>query len=82
VLCKNGQNAKADEFMTAALQLYEQSERTAPPEVYEHLGMIKERLGQKSRAINAYERALEVGADNLPDAVKRRLTSAIERLSS
>ncbi len=81
VLCKNGQDSKADEFMTAALQLYEQNESAAPPEVYEHLGMIKERLGQKSRAINAYERALEAGADDLPDAVKKRLTLAIERLS-
>jgi Tfp pilus assembly protein PilF len=81
VLCKSGQDSKADEFMTAALQMYEQDEITAPPEVYEHLGMIKERLGQISRAIDAYKRALEVGADKLPSTVKDRITSTIKRLS-
>jgi tetratricopeptide (TPR) repeat protein len=81
VLCKNGKDSEADEFMTAALLQYGQNQLTAPPEVYEHLGMIKERLGQKSQALDAYKDALEVGSDKLPKAVKDRITSAIERLS-
>jgi len=82
VLYKNGMDSKADEFMTAALQQYdEQTDFVVPPEVYEHKGMIKERLGQKKQALDAYKQALEKGADKLPKAVKDRITSAIERLS-
>ncbi len=81
VLYKNGKDSEADEFMTAALLQYGQNQLAAPPEVYEHLGMIKERLGQKSRALDAYKEALEAGRDKLPKAVKDRITSAIERLS-
>ncbi len=43
--------------------------------------MIKEDLGQKQQALDAYEQALHAGADKLPEAVKERITSAIERLS-
>jgi Tfp pilus assembly protein PilF len=79
-LYKSGTDSKADEFMTAALQQYEQNELVAPPDVYEHKGMIKERLGQKKQALDAYKQALE-GADKLPNPVKERITSAVERLS-
>jgi tetratricopeptide (TPR) repeat protein len=81
VLYKNGMDSKADEFMTAALLQYEQSELKPPPEVYEHKGLIKEKIGQKKQALNAYKQALEIGADKLPNPVKERVTSAIERLS-
>jgi tetratricopeptide (TPR) repeat protein len=81
VLYKSGTDSKADEFMTAALQQYEQNELVAPPDVYEHKGMIKERLGQKKQALDAYKRALEIGADKLSKPAKDRITSAVERLS-
>jgi len=81
ILHRTGMDSKADEFMTAALQQYQQNELVAPPEVYEHKGMIKEKLGQKRQALDAYRQALEIGADKLPKSVKERLMSAIERLS-
>ena len=81
VLYKSGMDSKADEFMTAALQQYEQNEIVVPSEVYEHKGMIKEKIGQKKQALDAYKRALEIGADKLPKPVKERITSAVERLS-
>lgn len=81
VLYKSGIDSKADEFMTAALQQYEQNELVIPSEVYEHKGLIKEKIGQKKQALDAYKRALEIGADKLPKPVKERLTSAVERLS-
>jgi len=81
VLYKNGMDSKADEFMTAALQQYEQNELVAPSEVYEHKGLIKEKIGQKKQALDAYKRALENRADKLPKPVKERITSAVERLS-
>jgi len=81
VLYKSGMDSKADEFMTAALQQYEQNELVIPSEVYEHRGLIKEKIGQKKQGLDAYKRALEIGADKLPKPVKERITSAVERLS-
>jgi tetratricopeptide (TPR) repeat protein len=88
VLYKNGKTSKAAELLTAAIQLYRQDAVVAPVEVWEHLGAVREELGEKSRAIDAYRRALRkeslglrVGADELPKVVEDRITSAIERLS-
>jgi len=81
VLYKNGQTSKAAELLTAAIQLYRQDAIVAPVEVWEHLGVVREELGDKSRAIDAYRRALQVGADEMPKVVEDRITSAIERLS-
>lgn len=81
VLHKSGKNAEAVEFLTASLQQYEQGEVVAPPEVYEHLGMVREELGDKAQALVAYKRALEVGEGKLPMVIKERVESAIERLS-
>jgi tetratricopeptide (TPR) repeat protein len=81
VLYKNGRFAEAAEFMQSALQLYELNKVSAPAEVYEHLGMIKEELGSGTEALSAYKQALEVGADELSEAAKRRILSAVERLS-
>ncbi len=80
VLYKNGRYADAAEFLQAALQQYEQNRISTPPEVFEHLGMIKEALGAPVEALDAYEQALEKGADELPPAVIERIKSAIERL--
>jgi len=81
VLYKNGQNSRADEFMQAALQQYEQDGISVPADVYEHLGMIKEELGAKVEAVAAYKQALEVGADELSQPAIERIESAIEGLS-
>ncbi|MFQ6034444.1 MAG: tetratricopeptide repeat protein [Sedimentisphaerales bacterium] len=81
VLYKNGQSSQAVELLTAALQQYRHVAIVAPPEVWEHLGMVKEQLGEKAHALDAYKRALQVGADKLPESVRQRITSAIERLS-
>ena len=80
VLYKNGQFEEAARFVHASLQQYEQNDLSAPAEVYEHLGMINEKLGLTAEAIAAYEQAIEAGADNLSDVVKDRMKSAIERL--
>jgi len=81
VLYKNGQASKAAELLTSAMQQYRQDEIVASPEVWEHLGMVKEQLGEKAQALIAYKRALQVGADKLPEPVRQRITLAIERLS-
>jgi len=79
VLHKAGKNAEAAEAMAAAIQQYELG-GTASAEVYEHLGMIKEALGEKQSALLAYRRALEVGRDELSGVAKERIELAVERL--
>jgi hypothetical protein len=45
------------------------------------LGTIKEKLGAESEALAAYKQALEAGADELSEATRERITTAIGRLS-
>lgn len=79
VLHKAGKNSEAAESLTAAIQQYAFA-GGPPAEVYEHLGMVREALGDKSQAVAAYKRALEIGAGSLSDVAKERIKSAIERL--
>jgi tetratricopeptide (TPR) repeat protein len=79
VLCKSGKHAEAARVIAVAIQQYEMAGATSG-EVYEHLGMIKEALGQKESALAAYRRALDVGHSVLSDVAKERIRSALQRL--
>jgi tetratricopeptide (TPR) repeat protein len=81
VLLKNGKEKQADESLAAALQYFEQDKIPVPAEVYEHDGMIKEKLGAKSEALAAYEEALQAGGEKLSQKARQRIESAIERVS-
>lgn len=81
VLYKNAKVTEASEQLTAALQQYEKSKAPIPPDVYEHFGMVKEKLGAKTEALAHYKRALEVGAGRLSQKRKAQIDKAIERLS-
>ncbi len=61
VLYKNNRFEEAAEQAHASLQQYEALQAYATAEVYQHLGMIMEELGKKNEAIEAYEKALELG---------------------
>ena len=80
VLHKNQKNSEAAEYLEAALQQYEQNGIIVPAEVYEHKGMIKEKLGAKAEAIAAYRQSLTLGADKLSENARQRINTAIERL--
>jgi len=80
VLYKNGKYDQAVEYLQSAKQLYEQEAVSAPAEVYEHLGMIKEKLGANLEAVAAYKQALEDGAAQMSEVSKERIRKAIERL--
>jgi tetratricopeptide (TPR) repeat protein len=82
VLLKNGKLKEADEYMQRALQQYEKDKMDAPMEVYEHIGMVKEKLGQDAEALDAYKRAMELAGKDISQEVKNRISAAIERLSS
>jgi tetratricopeptide (TPR) repeat protein len=81
VLHKNSRNERALELLSAATQQFEYSGLGMPFEVYEHMGMVHEALGQKDKALGAYEQALQMGDTTLPEAVEKRINSAIGRLS-
>jgi len=81
VLLKNGEVSQAAEFLAAALQQYQQDKIMVPAEIYEHKGMIKEKLGAKAETHADYKRALEVGADTLSPTARRQIERAIDRVS-
>ncbi|OQA01010.1 MAG: tetratricopeptide repeat protein [Planctomycetes bacterium ADurb.Bin401] len=82
VLFKNNKVQEADELINRSIQQYEQNKMNAPIEVYEHLAMIKEKLGQTNKALETYKRALEFAGNNASPETKTRITTAIERLNS
>lgn len=81
VLYKNRDYDRALEYLSAARQQFEQSEEGVPAEIYEHIGMVKEKQGLKHEAKKAYQQALDADAGKLPAAVAERLKDNIGRLS-
>jgi len=81
VLLKNGKVSEAAESLAAALQQYQQDRIAVPAEIYEHKGMIKEKLAANAEALAAYKKALDVGAETLSPEAMRRIEKAVERVS-
>jgi len=81
VLHRNNKNVQAAGYLAAAIQQYEQKNIDVPPDVYEHLGAVKEALGDKAAALNAYKQAMEVGRGRISEKTKKRINEAIKRLS-
>ncbi len=82
VLLKNKQYNEADKAIEKSLSLYtEQGQNTIPAEVYEHKGMIKEKLEKKEEAFAAYKKAMELGSGYFTQKTKDRINQAIERVS-
>ncbi len=81
VLYKNGKYKRADEIINSAIQQIENTEMFALAEMYEHLGMIKSALGEKTSALEAYKQALDVGEKRLSDTAKERIKQAVDNLS-
>ena len=82
VLYKNGKYSEALGHLNAALQYYGQNKLYIGAEVYEHLGLIKQALGDEFGAVTAYEQALKVGAGSLSNKDVERIKKALESLSS
>ncbi len=81
VLHKQGDAAAAVQAITAAIQQYEMG-GTASAAACEHLGMIREALGDRKSALAAYRQALALTDGEPSDASVRRIGSAIERLQA
>ncbi len=82
VLAKAGQYEEAEQMAQMAVQHHEMSGKGVPWDVYEHLGMAREGLGQKEGAIQSYETALERAGTNIAEKDKDRLNQAIDRLKN
>jgi len=82
VLYKNGKFSEASDFLQSALQQYQTQKVDVTSDVYEHLGMVKEKLGLATEAVAAYRQALEKGENTLSETAKKRIEAAIERLGS
>jgi len=80
-LCKTGDYAKAEEILQMAIQIFERESTSVPWDVYKHLGMAQEGLGQKAGAAGSYRRALEIAGRGISKKNKEELIKAIERLS-
>ena len=66
--------------MRAALQQYEAQRISVPAEVYEHIGMVNEKLGSRTEALSAYEQALEINNASGSKEVGNRIKAAIEKM--
>ena len=79
VLYKNGKYKQAVELAQAAIQHFEDTQMTVPAAVYEHLGMIREKLGLTNEAKEAYQQALSNGG--LSEKSVNRIKSAMNKMS-
>ena len=80
LLYRNGKLTQAAQSLGTAVQKYE-IRGMAPMDVYEHLGLVDEGLGDRDKALAAYRRAWEVGGAALPEAAKQRINAALGRLN-
>jgi len=80
-LCKNGKYRQAEKILLAAVQLHEVAGSPVPRDIYRHLGMAYEGLGQNAQAADAYSKAMEIGGDTITQEEKKALTEAIKRVS-
>jgi tetratricopeptide (TPR) repeat protein len=80
-LCKVGEYEKAEELLLMAVQIFERESVTVPWDVYKHLGMVYEGLGEMTKANEAYTRALEIAERRASEKNKNELVEAIRRVS-
>jgi tetratricopeptide (TPR) repeat protein len=82
VLYKNGQYQEAEKYIQSAVQLFEKSQTFASADVYEHLGLIKEKLNKNNEALGAYKTSLELYTKSKSEKDITRLKTYIEKVSS
>ncbi len=76
---KNGNFEQARQNLLRALQLYDAQRAQVPWDVYNHLGMVYESLGQIAEAIDSYHKALQVAAD-IPEKERKAIEERVSTL--
>jgi Flp pilus assembly protein TadD len=79
-LFKKGDSAKAEEMLQMSIQIFERNSQDIPWDVYRHLGMSQEDLGQIVEAATSYRQALKIAGNNISEADKKQLEESIERI--
>nr|HPQ51270.1 tetratricopeptide repeat protein [Alphaproteobacteria bacterium] len=79
-LCKTGQYQEAQRDLLRAIQINEVSQVPIPWDMYKHLGMAYEGLGNYKQALEAYQKALEASTD-APEKNKQQLQQKIKDLN-
>ena len=80
VLYKNGKYSESLRCLRMALQLFDDLVLPVPADVYEHIGRVNEELGNNKEALDAYEKAIEVGAETMSPIKIGSLKETIRRI--
>ena len=81
VLCKTNNFEEAEKLLQAAIQILERNSMDITWDIYKHLGMAQEGIGDKSKAAFSYRRASKMGGDMISKKDKEELEAAISRVS-
>lgn len=79
-LCKNGKYEKAEELLQMAIQIFERNSQEIPWDLYNHLGMAQEGLGNNGASAASYRQALDIAGQNISEKDSDKLKNAIERV--
>ena len=77
-LYRNGRLQEALEWLLAASAQFQVNCIETPADVYEHIGMVYQALGQKDKALEAYKQGLAAVGDNA--TARARIQAAIQGL--
>jgi tetratricopeptide (TPR) repeat protein len=77
--CKTGRYEEGKENLLWAMQIYEAANQTVPWDLYKHLAIAYEGLGEVEQAIETYQKALDA-SEQITEKEKLEMQQAITRL--
>lgn len=81
-MIRNEQYDDAIQYLQRAIQVFDIDEnQQAPWDLYYHLGMAQEGLGDRALAAQSYQRALDEGGNSISAVNRKSVEDAIKRIS-
>lgn len=80
-LCKTNNFEEAEKLLQAAIQIFERNSMDITWDIYKHLGMAQEGIGDKSKAARSYRKASGRAGGMISKKDKEELEAAISRVS-
>ena len=80
-LCKTSNFEEAEKMLQTAIQIFERNSKEISWDIYKHLGMAQEGMGDNSRAALSYRKASKMAGDMVSEKDKEELEAAIGRVS-
>ena len=68
-------------MLQTAIQIFERNSKEISWDIYKHLGMAQEGMGDNSRAALSYRKASKMAGDMVSEKDKEELEAAIGRVS-